>query len=69
MGAIDLVMDEVQSRFGISSTKATSLLSGLLAFMQQSGGVGGFIERFKSAGLGDVVSSWFSGATTNLNAD
>jgi len=33
MSAIDLVMDEVQSRFGRSGTKASSLLSGLLSFM------------------------------------
>jgi uncharacterized protein YidB (DUF937 family) len=63
-------MEEVQSRFGISGPKPSSLLSGLLSFItQQNGGVSGFIERFKSAGLGDVVSSWFSGATRNLSTE
>jgi outer membrane protein OmpA-like peptidoglycan-associated protein/uncharacterized protein YidB (DUF937 family) len=70
MGALDFVMEEAQSRFGISGPKASSLLSGLLSFItQQNGGVSGFIERFKSAGLGDVVSSWFSGATRNLSTE
>jgi outer membrane protein OmpA-like peptidoglycan-associated protein/uncharacterized protein YidB (DUF937 family) len=70
MSAIDLVMNEVQSRYGLSDAKASSLLSGLLSFIaQQSGGVSGFIDRFKNAGLGDVVSSWFSGSTRNLTTD
>jgi uncharacterized protein YidB (DUF937 family) len=70
MGALDLLVEEAQSRFGLSDTKATSLLSGLLTFItQQSGGVRDFIDRFKNAGLGDVVSSWFSGAARNLSTD
>ena len=71
MGAIDNVMTEVQSRYGLSDAKATTLLSGLLSFItQQSGGVSGFLDRFKNAGLGDMVSSWFSGAATrNLSTD
>jgi len=57
VGAIDLVMNEVQSRFGLSDTKASSLLSGLLSLItQQSGGVSGFIDRFRNAGLGDRLS-------------
>jgi outer membrane protein OmpA-like peptidoglycan-associated protein/uncharacterized protein YidB (DUF937 family) len=69
MGALDLVMEEVQSRFGLSNTNATSLLSGLLSFItQQSGGVSGFIDRFKNAGLGELVSSWFGGGTRSLSS-
>jgi outer membrane protein OmpA-like peptidoglycan-associated protein/uncharacterized protein YidB (DUF937 family) len=70
MSTVDLLMQEVQSRFGLSDTKANSLLSGLLSFItQQSGGVRDFVDRFKNAGLGDVVTSWFSGATRNLSTD
>lgn len=70
MGAIDMVMNEVQSRYGLSDTKASSLLSGLLSLItQQTGGISGFIDRFRNAGLGDVVSSWFSGTTRNLTND
>lgn len=70
MSALDLVMEEVQSRFGLSETKVSSLLSGLLSFItQQGGGVSGFIDRFKNAGLGDVVSSWFGGGSRNLSSD
>ena len=70
MGALDLVMNEVQSRFGISETKAGSLISGLLSFItQQSGGISGFFDRFKSAGLGDILSAWTSGTTRNITTD
>lgn len=70
MGALDFVMEEVQSRFGVSGTNAKSLLSGLLTFItQQSGGVSGFVDRFRSAGLGDIMSSWFSGATRGLTTE
>jgi outer membrane protein OmpA-like peptidoglycan-associated protein/uncharacterized protein YidB (DUF937 family) len=67
MGALTLVLDEVQNRFGISEAKAGSLLSGLLSLIsQQSGGVSGFLDRFKSAGLGDTVSSWLGGSAKAL---
>jgi outer membrane protein OmpA-like peptidoglycan-associated protein/uncharacterized protein YidB (DUF937 family) len=70
MGALDLVMNEVQSRFGINEAKAGSLLSGLLSFItQQSGGVSGFLDRFKSAGLGDILSAWTSGNARNITTD
>jgi uncharacterized protein YidB (DUF937 family) len=70
MGAIDMVMNEGQSRYGLSDTKAGWLLSGLLSLItQQSGGISGCIDRFRNAGLGDVVSSWFSGTTRNLTND
>jgi len=59
MGTLDFVLQQVQERFGISSSSAPSLLSGLVSFINgQSGGLSGFLDRFKQAGLGDVVSSW-----------
>jgi outer membrane protein OmpA-like peptidoglycan-associated protein/uncharacterized protein YidB (DUF937 family) len=70
MGALDLVMNEVQSRFGISETKAGSLVAGLLSFItQQNGGISGFFDRFKSAGLGELLSAWTSGTTRNITTD
>jgi outer membrane protein OmpA-like peptidoglycan-associated protein/uncharacterized protein YidB (DUF937 family) len=63
-------MNEVQSRFGISETKAGSLVSALLSFItQQSGGIGGFLDRFKSAGLGDMLSAWAHGNASNMSTD
>jgi outer membrane protein OmpA-like peptidoglycan-associated protein/uncharacterized protein YidB (DUF937 family) len=68
---MDLLVNEVESRFGLSAGKATSLLSSLLGLIQeQSGGLGGFLEKFRRAGLSDTVSSWLSGSSSNaLSAD
>jgi outer membrane protein OmpA-like peptidoglycan-associated protein/uncharacterized protein YidB (DUF937 family) len=59
MGTFDAVLAEASSQFGISSTKTTSLLSGLLAMVNDMpGGLGAFIDRLRKSGLGDFVSSW-----------
>jgi outer membrane protein OmpA-like peptidoglycan-associated protein/uncharacterized protein YidB (DUF937 family) len=63
MGTLDAVLAETGSQFGIDTTKASSLLSGLLGLITQTpGGLSGFLDRFRSAGLGDVVSSWMGGS-------
>jgi len=71
MGAMDLLVNEVESRFGLSGSKATSLLGSILGLIQeQSGGLGGFLEKFRRAGLSDTVSSWLSGSSSNaISAD
>lgn len=70
MGALDLVMNEAQSRFGISETKVGSLVAGLLSYItQQGGGISGFLDRFRSAGLGDILSAWTSGTARNISGD
>ena len=71
MGAMDLLVNEVESRFGLSGGKATSLLASILGLIQeQSGGLGGFLEKFRRAGLSDTVSSWLSGSSSSaLSAD
>jgi outer membrane protein OmpA-like peptidoglycan-associated protein/uncharacterized protein YidB (DUF937 family) len=59
MGTFDAVLAEASSQFGISSTKTTSLLSGLLAMINEMpGGLGAFVDRLRKSGLGDFVSSW-----------
>jgi uncharacterized protein YidB (DUF937 family) len=70
MGVLDSVLSEVGSQFGISSTSAGSLLSGLLSFIsQQDGGVGGFLDRFRRAGVGNLVTSWLGGDARPVGAD
>jgi outer membrane protein OmpA-like peptidoglycan-associated protein/uncharacterized protein YidB (DUF937 family) len=71
MGAMDLLVNEVESRFGLGSAKAGSLLTAILSLIQeQSGGLSGFLEKFRRAGLSDTVSSWLSGgAPTPVSAD
>src|SRR3974390_1193521 len=63
MSTMDALVNEVENRFGIGSTKAGSLLTALLGLIQeQSGGLGGFLDRFRRAGLSDAVSGWLSGS-------
>jgi outer membrane protein OmpA-like peptidoglycan-associated protein/uncharacterized protein YidB (DUF937 family) len=64
MGAMDLLVNDVESRFGLGGAKAGSLLTAILSLIQeQSGGLSGFLEKFRRAGLSDTVSSWLSGGT------
>ena len=65
MGAIDLLVDEVGSRFGMNNAKAGSLLTAVLSLIQDQNGLGGFLERFRNAGLSDTVSGWLGGAASN----
>jgi uncharacterized protein YidB (DUF937 family) len=59
MGTLDAVLAEASTQFGISSAKTTSLLSGLLAMINEMpGGLGAFVDRLRKSGLGDFVSSW-----------
>ncbi len=70
MGAMDLVLNEVESRFGMSGGNATSLLSSLLGYINEQGtGLKGLLDRFKQVGLSDSVSSWFSGAAKPISAE
>ena len=65
----DSIIKEAQEKFNLGD-KAGGLLSTLVALMtnKADGGFGGFLERFKEAGLGDVASSWVSsGANTPIS--
>jgi uncharacterized protein YidB (DUF937 family) len=46
------------SQQGGSMGAIASVASSLLANDGQSGGIGGLVEKFQQAGMGDVVSSW-----------
>ncbi|HLA94622.1 MAG TPA: YidB family protein [Pyrinomonadaceae bacterium] len=72
MALFDSVINEVKEKFGIGGDKAGGLIAALLGLMADPklGGFGGFIDRFKNAGLGDVVGSWISsGDNTPLTGD
>ena len=59
MGTLDAVLADASNQFGMSSAKTTSLLSGLLAMINEMpGGLGAFVDRLRKSGLGDFVSSW-----------
>jgi OmpA-OmpF porin, OOP family len=57
----DSIISEAQEKFGLGD-KAGGLLSSLLGLIANpaNGGFGGFIGRFKNAGLGDLVNSWIT---------
>jgi outer membrane protein OmpA-like peptidoglycan-associated protein/uncharacterized protein YidB (DUF937 family) len=70
MGAMDLVVNELQSKFGISGGNASTLLSSVLTYINDQGtGLRGVLDRFKLAGLGDSVSSWLSGTPKAISAE
>lgn len=66
MALFDSLISEVASRFGLGD-KAGPLVSALLELISsaEGGGIAGFIDKFKQAGLGDQVLSWIS---TGANA-
>ncbi len=60
MGLFDSIIESTNERFGLSTEKASGLLAALLAFIAEpsNGGIGGFFDRFRNAGLGGVLDSW-----------
>jgi OmpA-OmpF porin, OOP family len=58
MSQLDQMIDEVASRFGLGD-KAVSMVREVVALMMNSpGGIGGFIDKIKSAGLVREASAW-----------
>ncbi len=66
MAILDSLISEVAEKHGLGG-KAAPLLSGLLSLItnEQTGGLAGFIELFKKAGLGELVSSWINRGANN----
>lgn len=62
MALFDSILNSVKDKFGLSSDKAGGLLALLLGMIADpaEGGFGGFIDRFKGAGLGSTVNSWIT---------
>jgi uncharacterized protein YidB (DUF937 family) len=70
MGVLDQELSQVHSRFGISENRVRFLLSDLLSFIDsEDGGVFGFIDRLKRAGLRGWVSSCARGDTKPIDAN
>lgn len=62
MGLFDSIIAGVKDRVGLGTDQASGLLAALLGILTdpRGGGFGGFIDRFRNAGLGDAVNSWIS---------
>lgn len=67
MSLFDSVISSVKDSVGLGDDKIGALLSALLSYITDAdnGGISGFIERFRSAGLGDLVNSWISTGEAN----
>jgi len=57
------LVNDAAAHFNVPAAGTESLLRGLLALITsaRTGGAEGFVERFRRAGLEDVVTSWFGG--------
>ncbi len=65
----DSVISSVNEKYDLGD-KAGALVAAILALMTggESGGFGGFINRFRTVGLGDLVDSWISSnANTHIS--
>jgi uncharacterized protein YidB (DUF937 family) len=62
MALFDSIVDLAKQRTGLSDDKAGGIVAAVLRFLADParGGFGGFIDRFRSAGLGSLVDSWIS---------
>ena len=56
----DQLLNEVAARFGLSLDKAKLLLGSLIAliFNEKRGGAAGFVDLFRSRGMGGMIDSW-----------
>ncbi len=62
MGVLDAVVSETSAQYALSNAKTTSLLSGLLAYINDTpGGMATILESLNKAGLGQFVSTWLDG--------
>ncbi len=62
MGVLDAVVSEASAQYAVSNAKITSLVSGLLAYINETpGGLSALLESLNRAGLGQFVASWLDG--------
>lgn len=63
-------LENVLSGLGDNAPGGASGLGGVADLLKGQGGVGGLVEKFGQAGLGDVVGSWIGkGANAAISAD
>jgi outer membrane protein OmpA-like peptidoglycan-associated protein len=57
------LVNEAASKLSLSGPSVSALVGGLLSLItnERTGGPAGFVDLFRRAGLGDVVTSWFGG--------
>ena len=62
---LDILIREVSARLGLGD-QARPLIQMLVAYIANpaTGGLSGFLDKFRSAGMGGLVQSWLGSATT-----
>jgi len=71
MTILEPIINEVSEQFGLRG-KAGPLMTGLLSLIsnERTGGLQGFLDQFRRAGLGEMVSSWVSrGTNTSVTTE
>ncbi len=58
MAIFDALIDDVAQRFGLGANAGPLIREGLTLITGVPGGIGGFLNLFKSAGLSSEVASW-----------
>ncbi len=58
MATFDTLIDDLASRFGLGANARTLIREVLSMIPNSPGGFGGFLDKFKSAGLTSEVASW-----------
>jgi outer membrane protein OmpA-like peptidoglycan-associated protein/uncharacterized protein YidB (DUF937 family) len=71
MTILEPIINEVSEQFGLRG-KAGPLMTALLTLIsnERTGGLQGFLDQFRRAGLGEIVSSWVSrGSNTPVTTE
>src|SRR5262245_48329491 len=71
MTILEPIINEVSEQFGLRG-KAGPLMTALLSLIsnERTGGLQGFLDQFRRAGLGEIVSSWVSrGSNTPVTTE
>ena len=63
MAIFDALIDDVAQRFGLGASAGPLVREGLTLITGVPGGLGGFLNLFKSAGLSSDVASWLGKST------
>ena len=58
MATFDTLIDDLASRFGLGANARTLVKEVLTMISGAPGGLGGFLDKFKTAGLASEVASW-----------
>ena len=65
MAIFDSLIAEIGSKFGLGAKSSALIAEVIRSMTSEPGGVAGFLDRFKNAGLASLVSSWLG----NKNPD